>query len=252
MAYSVTRAAPPPDPMVAELRRRAHAWGLATFRVVLKESDLAIACSHPLREDALAALSHHRAQLEAYIRACPAFLSSLVPVPIHPGAPPVVVRMGLAAATAGVGPMAAVAGALADEVGRALLMKAPEVFVENGGDIFCRVTRERIVAVDGGPSALACGLNVTPAMGALGICTSSGTRGGSLSFGRADAACVIAASAALADAAATAVGNAVVDAASIGRGLAVARHIPGVVGAVVIVGQTIGAWGAIELAEITE
>lgn len=240
------------DPAVAQYRARAEADGLATFRVSIAESDLSISCSRPLYEDAYATLGRRRAELEDYIRQHPAFLRSLAPVAPHPRAPAVVRAMAAAGSCAGVGPMAAVAGALADQVGTALLRKSPEVIVENGGDLFCRVARSRTVAVDAGASPLSytIGIRVGPEMGPVGICTSSGTRGGSLSFGRADAACAVARSAALADAAATAIGNVVGDASDIEHALALARSIPGLLGALIVAGEQLGAWGKIELAEM--
>lgn len=240
------------DAQVAEYRVRAGAGGLDTFRVAIKESDLQISCRADLSEEAHAALAYHRHQLEDYIETCPRFLVSLAPVPIHEKAPEVVRNMASAAWLAGVGPMAAVAGALAELVGRRLLQRSPEVMVENGGDIFCRVAEPRIVAIDAGPSPLSyvLGIKVRPERGPIGICTSSGTSGRSLSFGQADAACVVASTAALADAAATAIGNVVENEASIEDGLQIARSIPGIRGAVIIVGEHVGAWGDIELAEI--
>ena len=240
------------DIAVAEYRSKARAHDLETCRVALKESDLRISCRGPCQDAALAALRHHREQLESYIREVPAFLSALMPLAVPAGAPLVVRMMAEAGFAAGVGPMAAVAGALAQLVGQHLLTRSPEVIVENGGDVFCRVARDRFIAIDAGasPFSWTLGIKVAPTMGSMGVCTSSGTRGGSFSFGRADAACAIAGSAALADAAATAIGNAVQGAADIDAGLQVARAIPGLRGAVIVVGEHIGAWGDIELVEI--
>lgn len=240
------------EPEIEAYRARADARGLATFQVAWKESNLSISCQRRLEESALAALTRERLDLEAYVARHPAFLASLEPLEIAPDAPWVARRMARAARAAQVGPMAAVAGALADAVGRQLLRESGEVIVENGGDIFCRVRRPRIVAVDAGSSAFSyrVGLEIRPEMGPLGICTSSGTLGRSLSFGRADAACVLAPSAALADAAATAVGNVVQDKSDIDAGLARAKAISGVIGAVIVVGDRIGAWGAIELVDL--
>ena len=240
------------DNAVAEYRAKAHADDLETCRVVLKESDLRIACHGDCRDEALMALRYHREQLESYIRDVPAFLGALTPLAVPPRAPPVVRAMAEAGIAADVGPMAAVAGALAQLVGRHLLSRSPEVIVENGGDVFCRVARERVIAIDAGasPFSWTLGIKVVPVMGSTGVCMSSGTRGGSLSFGRADAACAVAPCAALADAAATAIGNAVQSAADIGAGLQVAQAIPGLRGAVIVVGDHIGAWGDIELVEI--
>lgn len=240
------------DPEIEEYRSRVEARDLVGFRVVLKESDLAIACEGRLEGEALAALGRHRRDLESYLKEYPEFLCSLEPLSVHPRAPGIVRVMAEAARRAGVGPMAAVAGALAEAVGRTLLRRSREVIVENGGDLFCAVRRPRTVVLDAGPSPLSytLGLRLRPEMGPLGICTSSGTVGGSLSFGRADAVCVVARGAALADAAATAVGNLVQGAAEIEAGLSRARAIPGVLGVVIVVGSRLGAWGTIELVEI--
>lgn len=240
------------DPAILAYRARAEASGLKTFRIELGESNLSISCEHWLAEDALLTLAAERRALETYIGAHPEFLRSLEPVEVMATAPAVVLRMAQAAQTAGVGPMAAVAGALADAVGRFLLRTSREVIVENGGDIFCAVGRPRTVAIDAGPSAFGhpIGLRIRPEMGALGICTSSGTLGESLSFGRADAACVVARSAALADAVATAVGNLVQTGRDIDAALARAMALPGVLGAVLIVGDCLGARGAIELVDL--
>lgn len=240
------------DPEIEEYRSRAEATDLVSFRVALKESDLAIACEGRLEDEALAALGRHRRDLEAYVREYPEFLCSLEPLAVHPRAPRIVRLMAEAGRLAGVGPMAAVAGALADAVGWALLRRSREVIVENGGDLFCAVRRARTVAFEAGasPLSLTLGLRIRPEMGPLGICTSSGTVGGSLSFGRADAVCVVARGAALADAAATAVGNLVQGPADIETGLARAKTIPGVRGAVIVVGDRLGARGDIELVEI--
>ncbi len=91
------------------------------------------------------------------------------------------------------------------------------------------------------------GLKIDPAWGPLGVCTSSGTVGHSLSFGKADAACVLAANAALADATASGLGNRVPDAAAIPAALDWAAAVPGLLGAIVIVGDKRGAWGQVEL-----
>lgn len=239
------------DLAAEEYRARVAARELVSFRVALGESDLVVACEGPLETEARAALARHRRDLEGYIAAEPQFLASLEPVAIHPRAPRIVRAMAGAARAAGVGPMAAVAGALAESVGRSLLRRSREVIVENGGDLFVAVCSERVALLDTGPAAFgrALGLLLRPSLGPLGIATSSGTVGGSLSLGRADAACVIARSGALADAAATAVGNAVAGPGDIEAGLARARAIPGVLGVVVVVGSRLGAWGAVELVE---
>ena len=126
------------------------------------------------------------------------------------------------------------------------------MIVENGGDIFLVTARPRVAGIFAGASPLTghLGLQLTRVNEPLGLCTSSGTVGPSLSFGRADAAIILASSAALADAAATALGNRIQTADDIERGLAFVRHVPGVLGAVAIVGESLGAWGEVELVPI--
>ncbi len=150
-----------------------------------------------------------------------------------------------------IAPMAAVAGALAERVGRALQQEPlnPEVIVENGGDLYLEVTSPAIVSLFAGKSPLShrVGLRIEAELSPLGVCTSSGSVGHSLSFGRADAACILAHQASLADAAATALGNLVPDAGAIDAALAWAASVPEILGAVVIVGDKLGAWGRVEL-----
>ncbi|MCL6621750.1 MAG: UPF0280 family protein [Syntrophobacterales bacterium] len=230
-------------------RTRMAREGLVAFRVVVQQTDLLILAVRDLSPLARQTAVQERSRLESYIAAHPDFLSTLTPWPEDPFAPPVVREMVAAARVAGVGPMAAVAGALAERVGRALLAASPEVIVENGGDVFLALTRPATVALYAGASPLSrrVGLRIAAEDTPLGVCTSSGTVGHSLSFGRADAACVVAPTAALADALATALANRVRAPGDIDPALAWLADIPGTVGAVVVVGKALGAWGRVEL-----
>ena len=145
--------------------------------------------------------------------------------------------------------MAAVAGAVAETVGRALLEVSRQVVVENGGDVFIKADRPAVAALFAGQSPLSMklGIRVADASAGIGMCTSSGTVGHSFSNGSADAVCVISSSCSLADAAATAVGNRVHSAQDIPSAIAFGRRIDGIAGIVVVVGAKIGAWGALEL-----
>ncbi|HOG00420.1 MAG TPA: UPF0280 family protein [Clostridia bacterium] len=238
------------DPYLDRRAYRAlhHAADLAYFRVTLLESDLHIGAFCPLRGQALSALAQARTEVEAAIRANPAFLTSLEPVPPRGGEAPLVRAMLKAAKRAGVGPMAAVAGAIAGAVGRALLAHSSEVIVENGGDLFLCGVRERVVAVFAGDSPLSgkLGVRLRPGKG-LGVCTSSGTFGHSLSLGRADAALVVSPDPALADAAATRLGNAIQSENDIAPALEDVLRVPGVIGALAVAGGKVGAKGEIEL-----
>jgi len=230
-------------------RTRMSRPGLVSFRVAVQETDLLVMAARDLSPEVRRLVVAQRRQLEDYLQAHPAFLTTLTPWPEDPYAPPVVRDMIAAGDRAGVGPMAAVAGALAERVGRALMADSTEVIVENGGDIFLALTAPATVALFAGASPLSqrVGLRLDPAWGPLGVCTSSGTVGHSLSLGRADAACVVAPSTALADALATALGNRVTEKADLPAALKWVADRPDVLGAVVIIGEKLGAWGQIEL-----
>jgi ApbE superfamily uncharacterized protein (UPF0280 family) len=147
--------------------------------------------------------------------------------------------------------MAAVAGAIAEGVGTDLLSMTDAVIVENGGDIFLSVPQAVTVAIYAGASPLSMRVGVRIAPGSpMAMCTSSGTIGHSLSLGRADAVCVLAKDAALADAAATAIGNAIRRASDIRRALTAGRAIPGVTGIVAIMGTEMGACGDVSLVRV--
>jgi len=223
--------------------------GLVFFNCTLKETDLQIGARRDLSVEAMRLVVELRRQLEDYIRAVPEFLTSLKPLEAAAWAPPIVRRMCEAGKRARVGPMAAVAGAVAEFVGVELLRHSSEVIVENGGDIFMKVERPRRVGIHAGRSPLSekLALVVKPEDTPLGVCTSAGTVGPSLSFGRTDATVIVARDTALADAAATAVGNRVRTPEDIRAGLRLASRIEGVLGAVVIIGDRMGAWGEVDL-----
>jgi ApbE superfamily uncharacterized protein (UPF0280 family) len=234
-------------------RNFVQAKNLKRFTVRIEETDLHVSvgadCNLPLSDEVRTAASQARQVIQAYILNHPEFQTSLEPLPLTPDAPALVRTMIEAGATAGVGPMAAVAGTIAEHVGRALLDRSPEVIVENGGDIFLRSLVERTVSIYAGDSPLSMkvGVRLQSTPEGLGVCTSSGTVGHSLSFGQADAVMVIASSTALADAAATALCNRVKTAADIEPTLAFAETIERIQGVVIILGDRLGVWGKVEL-----
>jgi ApbE superfamily uncharacterized protein (UPF0280 family) len=150
---------------------------------------------------------------------------------------------------AGVGPMAAVAGALAEYVGQDLLKLTPNVIVENGGDIFLKSKDEINIGIFAGDSSFSekLALKIRPEEMPIGICTSSATVGPSLSFGIADAVCVKSKSAAMADAAATMIGNLVKTKKDIKKAISGGSQIKDVLGILIIVENEMGLWGEMEL-----
>jgi hypothetical protein len=230
-------------------RRLVDAGNLTAFNVTVKETDLQILAQRELAGPARELVLEHRGYLEAFIRRHPEFLSTLAPWPLSGPAPGIVAEMVAAGAAAGVGPMAAVAGAIAAQVGQGLLAHSAEVIVENGGDVFLKTRQAATVAVYAGASSLslAVGVRVGGRDLPCGVCTSSATVGPSLSFGKADAVCVVSASCALADAAATAIGNRVQSGRDIPGAVEFGRSIRGVAGLAVIVGERLGVWGEVEI-----
>jgi ApbE superfamily uncharacterized protein (UPF0280 family) len=161
--------------------------------------------------------------------------------------------MARASQLAGVGPMAAVAGAIAEAVGRDLLAFSPEVIVENGGDIFLKISEKRLVGIYAGQSSFTkkIALEIMPRETPLGIGTSSGTVGHSLSLGSADAVIGLSSSAALADAAATAIGNMVNTTDDIPKAIEQAGNIEGLRGVIIIIGEQMGVWGGVRIVPLS-
>ncbi|MEE8204469.1 MAG: UPF0280 family protein [Dehalococcoidales bacterium] len=225
---------------------------LASFSVTVKETDLYIAALRNLEREARKLVIECRRLLEGYIKQHPPFLKSLKPLAVADDAPAIVKEMARAAERVGVGPMAAVAGAVAEFVGRGLSAFSAEVIVENGGDIYLKSRVDRVVGIYAGGSPLSgkIGLKIEGGATPLGVCTSSGTVGHSLSLGRADAVVVIARWTALADATATAIGNLIVSTDDIPRGIEFARGIDGVDGLAIIKDDQLGVWGQVEICQM--
>ena len=113
-----------------------------------------------------------------------------------------------------------------------------------------RTQRSRNIALFAGknsPFSYKLALAIDPEETPLGISTSSGTVGHSLSFGRADAVTVVSSNCALSDAAATAVANLVQGPKSIENAIEAAQNIPEVTGVVIACGEKLGVWGKIKL-----
>ncbi len=222
------------------------------FRVIVKQTDLHIQANENLEKAARNLILKYRGHIEAYIKRNPVFVKTLAPFFIRDIAPLIVQDMAAAGIKANVGPMAAVAGAVAQYVGNSLLAGTDEVIVENGGDIFIKTKKKLTIAIYAGksPLSLKTGIVIGPLEKPVGVCTSSGTIGHSLSMGKADAVTVISDSCPLADAAATSIGNLVKKASDIPGALESGQNIEGVKGIVIIMGNKLGACGDIELAPV--
>ncbi|MCE5238081.1 UPF0280 family protein [bacterium] len=231
-------------------RNQAGSDDLVSFRVCVAETDLLVSAESDQAARGFAIVRALREDIEQEIGLDRRFLTSLEPLPTRRACPPVVRAMYEAAQQAGVGPMAAVAGAVAESVARALQPHSAQIVVENGGDIYIISKVSRVIGIQAGQSPLSGKLGLKIPAGSLGVCTSSGTVGHSLSFGRADAALIAADDGALADAFASALGNRVQSAADVPAAMEWAQTAPGVRQALVIVGETMGVWGEFELTAV--
>lgn len=227
---------------------------LVHFQVKVKETDLDIGISKKSYSDWLIKFTKElvtelRAELEAYIEKDIVFKTTLSPHKVDDTAPAIAKEMALAGQIANVGPMAAVAGAFAEYIGKELRKYSSDVIIENGGDIYMYTTKKRRVGVFAGQSPFSnrIAIEIMPEMSPIGICTSSGTVGPSFSFGKADAAVVLAKTGALADAVATAVGNVVQLPEDVEKGVNLAAGISDVLGVLVIKNNKMAVWGKIKL-----
>lgn len=214
---------------------RFFSWKETTLRV-----------GGPAFELVSAAVVRERRALERYIARHPAFRHSLTPVPLLEDAPEAARRMAAAAELTGLGPMAAVAGTLAQLGAEAALAAGhSEAIVENGGDIFLASAREVVSGLYAGDNALAARLafRILPEEMPLALCSSSSLMGHSLSFGRCDLATVVARDAALADAAATLVCNRIRREADLEPVLEAVGRIAGIDGILAVKNEKIALWG---------
>jgi len=199
--------------------------GEVSFQVVLEESDLWIVARRNLSREIAEYLRGLRAELKSHILLHPDFFCN-------------------------VGPMAAVAGTIAQMVCERFVDASPDLIVENGGDIFLCSTRDRVVGLLAEPkSGARLGLRIPAREFPTSLCSSSGRIGHSLSLGRGDLVTVRADSGALADAAATALCNLLKSARDLSRVLERAQELAevGVLGVFAQMGGQVGAWGQVEL-----
>jgi len=209
----------------------------ATFRICCREF-----------KAVMEAIVHQRAALERYIASHAAFGEAFTPLDLHANAPEVAARMATAARMIGVGPMAAVAGTMAQLAAEAgLAAGADEAIVENGGDIYLSSPHEVIVGLFAGDSPLSDKLAfaVQPADMPLAICSSSSRMGHSDSLGDCDLSTAIACSASLADAAATEAANRVTKLDDLDPTLEAIGRIDGIRGLLLVKGDKIGVIGSI-------
>lgn len=233
-------------------RRISKPAELACYEVQYSETDLFCCTDSDLSPFIKERVLFYRNQLEEYIRMRPSFADSLSPLAEDRFAPAIASEMIRASALVGVGPLATVAGAIAEFVGRDIMPLTRDFIIENGGDIYLRTSESRTIQIHAGPSPFSgrIGIKVKPGPDPRGVCTSSGTVGHSLSLGRADAVCVVGNSSLFADGLATCLGNSVKKKDDIAAAVEKGQRFPGVTGILIILGDQLGAWGDLDIVEI--
>lgn len=214
---------------------RSFSWKETNLRVACEQFDLVTRT-----------VVEERRRLERYIARHPEFLTSLVPVELLDDPPEVARRMTDAARLTGLGPMAAVAGTLAQMGAEAAMATGcREAIVENGGDIFLYSDREVTIGLYAGDNAIGntLALRINPGDLPMALCSSSSKMGHSLSFGRCDLATVAAKDGALADAAVTLVCNLIQSERDLTPVLDRVGAIPGIDGILAVKDGKVGLWG---------
>ena len=216
----------------------------------IKQSNVLVMSDRPDAIDvAFKSIIRNREALETYIKNHRAFELALDPLTVDFDAPRVVQLAAGAAEIAGVGPMAAIPGALAELAVEAMLSTKSTVnLVENGGEISGASISPITVGIYAGESAFSgrVGFRLSPLDFPIGIATSSATVSHAINFGCADAAVIVADTASVADAVAKAASNAVQGddiEASVQSGLEIVEKIGHVRGALIIRGSHIGRVG---------
>jgi uncharacterized protein len=227
-----------------------------SFQVTYKETDLWVGIDpksfNPSIPSFIAEkIKDIRSVIENYGALNPEFMTTLVPLPDNKNAHSFVQEMIEATQKSETGPMSAIAGLFAQKIGEEVVQKygIKEIIIENGGDIYLKIQEELEVSVYAGNSPLSnnIALVIPPEYSPLGICTSSGTVGHSLSFGKADAAVICCRSAVLADAFATRFGNEVKTPSDINNALSLSDKHPEILSTIIIIDDKIGIKGIFKI-----
>ena len=226
------------------------------FQVKYLETDLWIGCDPEsfqteMQEVALDKIKVLRQKLDDYIKTVPEFAKTLNPFQTGETVAKEAIEMAKAAEKAGIGPMSTVAALFARETGIEIIQNfsVKELVIENGGDIYACLKNEMVLSVFAGRSPISeeIGIAIPSGTGEIGICTSAGTVGPSLSFGKADAVAVVCKDVLLADALATALGNEVKSPADIEKTLELSQKYPDILSVLIICEDKLGVRGELEI-----
>ncbi len=237
-------------------RRRFSDDGRRWFCVKFLESDLWIGVdsgsySVSMEDAVYTFLVDLRRRMDAYLLMDPQYKAALTSYDAGLEAPTILMEMSAVSHKTGIGPMSAVAGAVALKVADHIKSRygVKEVIVENGGDIYAQVCGDMDISVFAGQSPLSerVGLHIPASAFPCGICTSSGTVGPSLSLGRADAMMIVCRDVMLADSFATAMANRIQSADDLRTVMDRIREIPEILGALAVKDDRMAISGQFEL-----
>lgn len=237
-------------------RERFSSNNRRSFSVKYKETDLWIGVDNDsyspfMQDEALSIIIKLRSLMDSYLLLDPEYKTSLVPYLPQSPAPQIFHDMSAVCKRSEIGPMSAVAGAVAKYTALELKKKFPykEIMVENGGDIYIDIKEDIDIAVFAGQSPLSnrVGLHIPASVSPVGVCTSSGTVGPSLSFGKADAVMIVCKDVLLADSYATAMANRVKSVDDIESVIDYISNRSDILGALVIKDDKMAVTGCFEL-----
>ncbi|MCM8785092.1 MAG: UPF0280 family protein [Candidatus Omnitrophica bacterium] len=221
------------------------------FEVEVEETNILVIAKKNLKKEIREEVIKQREILKNYIKQYPEFLFSFSPISTKSDQE-IIKLMSESSFLTKTGPMASVAGAIAEVIGKKFVSLSDEIIIENGGDIFAKMNSDFIVGIYAGksPFSMKIGIKLKKREIPYGIATSSGTVGHSISFGKADAVTVVSPSATFSDGAATYFGNLVKD--KIDKELIISelKNFVFIEGIVIIKEKKIFLWGDIELIDL--
>jgi len=230
-------------------RKKINSKTAYNWHVVFRHSDLYVASNKNIIDSLVKYLAEFYQAIEGVAAGNPSFLKSLSPIRQNPAYPPIINEMIRKSALYGVGPMASVAGAACDYIGRRLTSQCSTIIIENGGDVFIKCDHDVIAGIYTRDSSISeklklrIGHQYTP----CGLCSSSGVFGHSLSLGKSDLACVLATTTIAADAAVTAMANRISAENDIQTAINEFKKMASIRGLLAIKDKKIGIWGQLEL-----
>jgi len=229
---------------------RLRSDSLAFFDLQVGTLQLRIGAVDNIRDQARIVALKHWEQLEAYVAGHSSFKTSFVPQPVGPGAPPLVRAMGDAAEAAGVGPMVTLPGAMVEAIARDLSEHAREIVVSTEGDTFSVHRRAQTFVVEPPMGSGRPGVGVRVGSGGpFAFYASTGRTRSNPGIGHARVVAVLADHGAVADAAASAIGMAMLHVNHVERALSATLRLEpyGLRGVIILAESQIGVWGNMEI-----